>query len=128
MIIGTTIDTFVQHLVGRPDARSGASGAPPEMKNRIRPPVRARSLAKTRRSAIRRATASDVGTGCPSITRTAQSSPTRLDLACVPRQPEGGAGWLGGWGVVEGGEGVAGPGAVGFDQEPAGRGWGGGDE
>ena len=62
---------------------SGESGAPPEMKKRIRPPVRARSLAKTSRSATARCSCSTGETGRPATVASAHRSPTSRDQAKI---------------------------------------------
>ena len=57
---------------------SADSGAAPETKNRMRPPVRARSLANTNRSATFFFRASPPGIGSPARDSVAQFSPARL--------------------------------------------------
>ena len=52
--------------------------APPDTKNRRRPPTRARNLEKTSRSAMARANRRSKGTSLPASTRSAHSSPTRF--------------------------------------------------
>src|SRR5213596_3213161 len=57
---------------------SADSGAAPETKNRIRPPVRAFSLLKTSRSASVFLILSPPGIGSPARTRVAHLSPARF--------------------------------------------------
>jgi len=57
---------------------SADSGAAPETKNRILPPVRARSLEKTRRSATFFLILSPPGIGSPASDSVAHCSPARF--------------------------------------------------
>ncbi len=62
---------------------SGESGAPPEMKKRMRPPVRALSLAKTSRSASARWSRRAGDTGRRAMVASAHRSPTSRDQAKI---------------------------------------------